>query len=117
VAGLKKSIKASGKQREKLRKSRKQARQRAMKAQQHATDAERRYDRIMLAEIVEREKRQDLSQHASQGAPSQALAAVSSSGDAGVGAPPAASTPTLPAAATRRYSAPVTHSGRGAARN
>jgi chromosome segregation ATPase len=117
MAGLKKSIKATGKQREKLRTGRKQARQRAAEARQRATDAERRYDRVMLAEIVEREKRRDLSQHAGQGAASQALATVSSSSEAGVGAPPAASTAALPTGETANAPAPVTRGGRGSMRS
>jgi len=64
VAVVKRSIKAVEKQRANLRAERKQARRDQAAARQKADDAERRYDRAMLADMVRREKQQDLSRHA-----------------------------------------------------
>jgi hypothetical protein len=109
VAVLKKSIKASQKEGRKLRDGRKDARARAAKAQQRAADVERRYDRAMLAEIVRREKQQDLTQHsqstpvaaAPAAAPAKAStpAAAKASAPAAPAAPAKASTPAAPASA------------------
>jgi chromosome segregation ATPase len=74
VAVVKRSIKAVEKQRGNLRAERKQARRGQAAARQKADDAERRYDRAMLADMVRREKQQDLSRHAE---PQPALAAGS----------------------------------------
>ncbi|HEY1968258.1 MAG TPA: hypothetical protein VGH89_09945 [Pseudonocardia sp.] len=102
VAVLKKSIKASQKEQRKLRQARKQARVRAAKDQQRASDVERRYDRAMLAEIVRREKQQDLTQHSqSSPAPSAApakAAAPAAPAPAAPAAAPAAAAPAAPAA-------------------
>jgi predicted RNase H-like nuclease (RuvC/YqgF family) len=64
LAVLKKSLKNVRKERDKLRNGRKKIRQNAAKAAQRATNAERKYDRSMLADILAREKQHDLSRHA-----------------------------------------------------
>jgi hypothetical protein len=63
VAVLKKSIKASTKERNKLRSARKGARRVAAKAQQRTDTAEAKYDRAVLADMLRREKDNDLSEH------------------------------------------------------
>jgi chromosome segregation ATPase len=54
LAVLKKSLKNARKERDKLRNGRKKIRQNSAKAQQRATNAERKYDRAMLADMLER---------------------------------------------------------------
>ncbi|HEY2206134.1 MAG TPA: hypothetical protein VGH99_16795 [Pseudonocardia sp.] len=61
VAGLKKAIKAAKKERGTLRTARDEAREQDAQARQRAASAERKYDRAMLADMVSREKDQDLA--------------------------------------------------------
>jgi hypothetical protein len=63
VATLKKSIKASRRGSGKLHTARRDARRVAARAQQRAATAEAKYDRAVLAEMVRREKDDDLSRH------------------------------------------------------
>lgn len=63
VATLKKAIKAATKRDSKLLTARKDARRLATRAQQRAATAETKYDRAVLADMVRREKDDDLSRH------------------------------------------------------
>ena len=81
LAVVKKSLKDALKQRDKIRDGRKKIRRHAAKAAQRATNAERKYDQAMLADMLEREKQQDLSRH-------------------GGAAPPTSTKPTTPATTT-----------------
>jgi hypothetical protein len=63
VAGLKKSIKAAAKEHDRLRSARKAARRTAATARHRAEQAEARYDSAVLADLLRREKAQDLSAH------------------------------------------------------
>jgi hypothetical protein len=65
---LERAIKASTRQRGSLRESRKDARKAAAKAQRRAHEVEARYDRAVLADMVNREKQTDLSTHTTSGA-------------------------------------------------
>src|SRR5690349_1731461 len=65
AAVLKKAIKASTKEAAKLRAARKEAGERAATAQQRVSAAEAKYDRAVLADMVRREKENDLLAHAS----------------------------------------------------
>jgi hypothetical protein len=67
VALLKKAIKASVKEAGKLRAAREDVGKRAAEAQQRVTAAEARYDRAVLADMVRREKENDLAAHAGTG--------------------------------------------------
>jgi hypothetical protein len=67
VVLLKKAIKASIKEADKLRAAREDAGKRATEAQQRVTAAEARYDRAVLADMVRREKENDLAAHAGTG--------------------------------------------------
>src|SRR5581483_5229063 len=87
LAVLKKSLKNARKERDKLREGRKKIRQNAAKAAQRAADAERKYDRSMLADMLAREKQQDLSRHAASAAPASPVKPVKTHT---VAAPPAA---------------------------
>ncbi len=60
---LEKGVKLAKKERGKLREAGKKADKRAAKAQQRADAAERKYDRAVLAAMVGREKKNDLSAH------------------------------------------------------
>jgi len=64
VVWLKKAIKASVKKAGKLRAAREDVGKRAAEAQQRVTAAETKYDRAVLAEMVRREKDNDLDAHA-----------------------------------------------------
>ena len=64
VASLKKAIKASAKEADKLHDSREAARERAAEAQQRAAVAESKYDDAVLADLLRREKDNDLAAHA-----------------------------------------------------
>lgn len=75
VAGLKKAIKASKQERDKLRTARKAARQDDAKARQRSSTSEARYDRAVLADMLRREKDRDLSVHAATPAATPAPAA------------------------------------------
>lgn len=63
VAELKKAVKSSVRESGKVRTSRKGALQAAVKARQRAATAETKYDRAVLADMLRREKEQDLSAH------------------------------------------------------
>lgn len=63
VATVKKTIKATTKDRDRLRTERKKAGKVAAKAEQRATAAEAKYDRAVLADMLRREKDNDLSAH------------------------------------------------------
>ena len=63
VVWLKKAIKASVKKAGKLRAAREDVGKRAAEAQQRVTAAETKYDRAVLAEMVRREKDNDLDAH------------------------------------------------------
>ena len=69
VAVLKKKVKASVKEQDTLRGARKDARRRAAAATQRANTAEVKYDRAVLADMVRREKDDDLAAHPDQNAP------------------------------------------------
>lgn len=64
VVWLKKAIKASVKKAGKLRAAREDVGKRAAEAQQRVTAAEAKYDRAVLADMVRREKDNDLAAHA-----------------------------------------------------
>jgi septal ring factor EnvC (AmiA/AmiB activator) len=95
VAALKKSIKSSRRRKAKLRERRKDAREVSAKTQQRATSAERRYDRAMLADMVEREKQHDLAQHATEPVVVSPASALPAPGEQA--ALPAGTTPAPPA--------------------
>jgi chromosome segregation ATPase len=63
VAALKTTIKATNRERDKLRAARKDARRNAAKAARRAANADAKYDRAVLADMVRREKVTDLSTH------------------------------------------------------
>ncbi len=63
VATLKKSIKVSAKNRQRLLTARKTARRDAATSRQRADTAEAKYDKAVLADMVRREKDHDLSAH------------------------------------------------------
>jgi hypothetical protein len=67
VVLLKKAIKASIREAGKLRVAREDVGKRAAEAQQRVTAAEARYDRAVLADMVRREKENDLAAHAGTG--------------------------------------------------
>ena len=80
VARLKRRLKGIGKDREKLRATRKQTLKRAEKAQEASEAAERKYDKAVLDDLVQREKR-------------QASAAAGAGAGAGAATTPSAETP------------------------
>ncbi|MET0189093.1 MAG: hypothetical protein ABW212_08860 [Pseudonocardia sediminis] len=63
VAELEKTLKADAKKGAKLRKARDRAREVRAEAQQRAVTAEAKYERAVLADLVRREKDNDLSAH------------------------------------------------------
>ncbi|HEY2203129.1 MAG TPA: hypothetical protein VGH99_01445 [Pseudonocardia sp.] len=64
---LRRSIEATLEYQSKLRTGREQAVRDLVKARERAATAERRYDRAILAELIEREKQRDLAEHAGRG--------------------------------------------------
>jgi chromosome segregation ATPase len=72
----KKALKASAKKRDQLRTSRKKAGKAAAKARRRARGAEQRYDQVVLAEMVRREKERDRAAAAAHARPSDDGAAT-----------------------------------------
>jgi myosin heavy subunit len=98
VKRLKKALKDAEKQRRKLLTARKRAADAAGKAEEKSHRAEAKYDRAVLADLIQRQKAQDRQAAAAKApengaVPSQAAAALPSGPSAGT------DTPALPAAA------------------
>lgn len=73
VAALKKALKASQKQLAKLRTARADAGKADAKARQRVGTAEAKYDRAVLADVVQREKQRDLASHVTPPAPRRSV--------------------------------------------
>ncbi|HEY2203022.1 MAG TPA: hypothetical protein VGH99_00910 [Pseudonocardia sp.] len=107
VAGLKKAIKASKKQRDKLRTARDKARENDAKARQRASSAEQKYDRAVLEDMVRREKERDLASHTRAGKPDKRSGRSNGTPPALPAPPPRAATAGLPSPANTTSDTPA----------
>jgi archaellum component FlaC len=97
VKRLKKALKDGEKQRRKLLTARKRASDAAVKAEEKSHKAEAKYDRAVLADLIQRQKAQD-RQAASAKAPANGAAASRPAGALPSGPSASTDTPALPAA-------------------